>query len=693
MAEPGDGARPGREPSGARPARRVADAVLVRSLGSPALFAVLYTTLASALYFSLGAVAGRALGLTPAVFLAAALFFVATLMTYVEGASLHQERAGATVFARYAFNELVSFVAGWAILLDLVILIALAVLAATNYASAFWAPLGHGWAEAVTAALVIAAIAILNVIGPSPRWIRQMISLTAADLVLQVTIIVLGLALVFDVHELVDPISLGESPTWATVFALVIAASAASTGLDASSGLAGEVAIGRRGLKRLVAARIGTVLVLYVGISLVALAALPVSGGRTELGDASEDAPLLGVVTALTSGSALPRYVVGGVGALVLIAAANAAMLGLARLGYSLATNRQIPSAIGRLHRRRSTPWVVIVLAAVMALALVLPGDLDFLIGIYAFGAMLALTIAHLSVCVLRYREPDRDRPYVMPLSVRVGPGRLPLPAVLGALLSVAGWVSVILLHVGARMVGLLWMAFGLTLYVAYRLVGGKPLLKRVTVPAIALARERSEAEYGSMLVPLLGTPLDDDIIQTAGRLAGHEREDEGEPGAMIEALWIFEVPLSLPLDAALPEDQLKQARRALAHAKEVGEEYEGVEVATATVRARRAGQAIVEEARRRGVEVIVLGAEEPSRIRGGALLGGVGRLDNYIGDVTRYVVEKAPCRVILTAPPSEEVSPSDNGRHGASGTATEGPGASSPSPGRPPPDGDSPPA
>jgi APA family basic amino acid/polyamine antiporter len=242
-------------------------------------------------------------------------------------------------------------------------------------------------------------------------------------------------------------------------------------------------------------------------------------------------------------------------------------------------------------------------------------------------------------------------------------------------------------------MVGLLWMAFGVTLYVAYRLGGGKPLLKRVTVPAIALARERSEAEYGSMLVPLLGTPLDDDIIQTAGRLAGHEREDEGEPGAMIEALWIFEVPLSLPLDAALPEDQLKQARRALAHAKEVGEEYEGVEVATATVRARRAGQAIVEEARRRGVEVIVLGAEEPSRIRGGALLGGVGRLDNYIGDVTRYVVEKAPCRVILTAPPSEEVPPSDNGRHGASGTAAEGPGASSPSPGRPPPDGDSPPA
>jgi APA family basic amino acid/polyamine antiporter len=219
----------------------------------------------------------------------------------------------------------------------------------------------------------------------------------------------------------------------------------------------------------------------------------------------------------------------------------------------------------------------------------------------------------------------------------------------------VAGWVSVLATHDEARIAGLVWMAFGLGLYVIYRVSEGKPLLRRVTIPAGALTREREEAEYGSILVPLLGTSLDDDIVQTAGRLAGEERADEGELGAVIEALWVFRIPMSLPLDAALPEHQLQRARQALARAKAVGEEYEGVEVATATVRARRVGQAIVDEARRRGVEVIVLGAEPPSRIRGGALLGGRGGpLDNYVGDVTRYVVEKAPCRVILTAPPAE---------------------------------------
>jgi APA family basic amino acid/polyamine antiporter len=117
-------------------------------------------------------------------------------------------------------------------------------------------------------------------------------------------------------------------------------------------------------------------------------------------------------------------------------------------------------------------------------------------------------------------------------------------------------------------------------------------------------------------------------------------------------------VPMALPLEARLPDGQLERAREALARAKAVGEEYEGVEVATATVRARRAGQAIVDEARRRGVEAIVLAAEPPSRIRGGGRLGGSGALDDYVGDVTKYVLRKAPCRVILTAPADDAKAP-----------------------------------
>ena len=314
---------------------------------------------------------------------------------------------------------------------------------------------------------------------------------------------------------------------------------------------------------------------------------------------------------------------------------------------------------MGRLHPTRSTPFVVIGMAALLAAALVAPLDVEFLVGTFAFGALIGLTIAHLSIVVLRVREPTRPRPFTMPVNVTVRGASIPLPAVAGAIFGALAWVGVVATHGGARAVGFAWLAGGLLLYVVYRTTQGKSLVRRVVVPAAALRPERGRPDalqYGSILVPILGTPLDDDIMQTAGRLAAEEDEDAyaAHRGATIEAIWVFEVPMSLPIDAALPEEQVRRARAALSRAKAVGEEYEGVEVATATVRARRAGAAIVEEARRRGVQAIVLAAEEPTRIRGGALLGGRGGpRENFVGDATKHVVAKSPCQVILTAPPA----------------------------------------
>ena len=208
-------------------------------------------------------------------------------------------------------------------------------------------------------------------------------------------------------------------------------------------------------------------------------------------------------------------------------------------------------------------------------------------------------------------------------------------------------------------------MLAGVALYVVYRRADETSLLRQVTVaPEVLRAEQRPEHEYGSVLVPLFGTDLDDDIVQTAALLVSSEQTDEAAiDSATIEALWVFVLPMSLPLDASLPEAQIKHARQVLARAKAVGEEYSGVHVATATVRTRRAGFAIVDEARRRGVEAIVLGAEEPSTIRGGARLGGRGGpLEGYVGDVTKYVISKASCRVIVTAPAAHD-SPIEQAR------------------------------
>ena len=300
------------------------------------------------------------------------------------------------------------------------------------------------------------------------------------------------------------------------------------------------------------------------------------------------------------------------------------------------------------------------------------PRDLDFLVGIYAFGALLGLTIAHVSIVVLRYREPERKRPYRIPLSVRVRGGELPLPAVLGAVVSLAMWVSAAHHPRGARSVGTALDGR------RARALRHLPQVRRASrcsrasaCPSRRCAASERDVEYGSILVPLFGTPLDDDIVQTAGRLAAEEDTDalEEDEGATIEALWVFEVPMSLPIDARCPRASSSARARRWRGPRRWGRSTRASRSPPRPCAPGAPGAAIVEEARRRGVQAIVLAAEEPSKIRGGALLGGRGGpLDNFVGEVTKYVVTKAPCQVILTAPPASEWHAKVTGRPAGNG-------------------------
>jgi len=214
-------------------------------------------------------------------------------------------------------------------------------------------------------------------------------------------------------------------------------------------------------------------------------------------------------------------------------------------------------------------------------------------------------------------------------------------------------WVAVMVFHARARWVGGGWMVFGLIAYVVYRkLVEGTTLTQRVSVPEQALRKGVQAAEYENILVPVFGTKLDDDIVGTAGRLAD-AADEPGEERPRLVVLYVMELPLTVPLDAPPSPERLEEAHAALQRAKEVGEEYESVEVETDIVPARSVGAGIVEEARRRGVEVIVMGGEPPTRVKGGAVLGGIGgSRPPEVGEVTEYVLKKAPCPVLVTAPP-----------------------------------------
>jgi APA family basic amino acid/polyamine antiporter len=335
-------------------------------------------------------------------------------------------------------------------------------------------------------------------------------------------------------------------------------------------------------------------------------------------------------------------------------------MLGVSRHIYTLAINRQIPSWLGKLGKRHATPYVAIVLSGAIAIGLVVPTNVKLLAGIYAFGATLAITIAHLSIVRLRVRAPERARPFRVPWGFSWRGVELPVPAIFAALVSALAFVSVLAYHETARWVGAGWMAFGLVFYVVYRKVfEGTTLTKRVSVTEKALTKQVPEVAFHKILVPVFGTKLDDDIVATAGRLAAAEQEEAGAEETSVALVYVIEVPLTLPLEAELPPGIEAEAERALRRAKDVGEEYEDVDVGTEVVRSREIGAGIVEAARRHGSEVIVMGAEPPSKIRGGAVLGGIGAAKPAeVGAATEHVLKKAPCRVLLTAPPETPGEP-----------------------------------
>jgi APA family basic amino acid/polyamine antiporter len=637
--------------------------LLRRGVGVPGLFVAVYSAVGFSIYFALGVVADRGLGLTPLIFLAAGVMFVLTTLSYVEGGAMIRERGGSSSFARHAFNELIAFIAGWAILIDYLIVAALAAISVPHYLEPVTPDLTEAWRQIAVATVVIVAACALNVLNITGRGRERTLSVLAlADIALQLAVIGVGALAVLHPDRLTAQVDLFANPSVKDIVYASVVAMLAYAGIEAASDLAPDIEVRPRDLRRIVSVGAVAVPLVYAGMAAIALMAVPVvsgpSGPETALGGEYVRAPILGVVSAYHPSwvAEVMRWIVAVVAAPILFWATTTAMLGVSRHIYTLAINRQIPSWLGKLNGRYATPHVAIVLSGLIAIGLVVPTDVKLLASIYAFGATLAITIAQFSILRLRFTDPERPRPFRIPGNVSWRGAELPLPALFAGVLSALAFVSVLVLHVTARWVGLGWIAFGLVFYVVYRkLFEGTTLTRRVSVTERALTKRVPEIAYRSILVPVFGSKLDDDIVATAGRLAAAEAEADGGGEARLALAYVVEVPLAEPIDAELPREREEAARAALQRAREVAEEYEDVTVSTETVRARKVGAGIVEAARRNDAEAIVIGGEPPSRIRGGATLGGIGASKPAeIGAATEYVLKKAPCQVLLTAPPED---------------------------------------
>jgi APA family basic amino acid/polyamine antiporter len=625
--------------------RRRREQGLERVLGSPALFATAYGNVGSSIYYALGVTAAFALGLTPLIFVVAGVIYIATSLTYTEGTVRYPEAGGSSSFARHAFNELVSFGAAWAQMLNYVITISISAFFVPHYLSVFWDPLRDNPWDVLGGAVVIAALVAINIVGVKEAAGLN-IFLAVVDFSTQLLLVILGFVLIFDAGTLRDNVHWGVAPTWGDFLLAIPVGMIAYTGLETISNLAEETREPRRDVPRAYTLVAGAVFAIYLTLPFIALSALPVKkvagGYETLLGEPPENGgfqndPILGVVDNLgLSGSTLRglEIYVGLLAATILVVATNAGVIGASRITYAMASYRQLPQVFRRLHPRLKTPWLsLLVFAGVIPIITLLPGETTFLGTMYSFGAMLSFTIAHAAIVGLRYRLRDEEIPYKARGNVRIGDVEWPVFAIVGGLATGIAWLTVVVQEEATRVAGLAWLAFGFAFYAVYRMrFVHAPLTEVVRAPVLVLGPSLT-VEYRTIVVPVVRTPESEEALVAAARLAS-------ERGSRIAIMHVVEVPLHMPLDADMPEEEA-EADALLDDAEALVERY-GVPVVTRLVRARAAGEAIVDEVQSRAAEVVALGA--PRRRRFGPERQAV------FGRTVDYVLKAAPTRVLLAA-------------------------------------------
>jgi APA family basic amino acid/polyamine antiporter len=626
---------------------------LERVLGTNALFATAYGNVGSSIYYALGLVAVYALGLTPIVFIIAGLIFACTAATYAEGTVRFPEAGGSSSFARHAFNELVSFEAAWAQMLNYIATIAVSAFFVPHYLSVFWSPLRANPWDIVGGVVVIAVLVLVNVVGVQESA-KLNVVLAVTDFATQLLLVLLGFVLVFSPHVLSSNIHFGLAPTWSNFFLSIPIAMLAYTGIETVSNMSEEARDPLRTVPRAVLFVAIAVFAIYFTLPWVALSAMPVvhtadHGWTTLLAlkpterlqgqHGYQNDPVLGLVNNLgiasTTVTHALRVYLGILASTILFIGANAGVIGASRITYAMAGYRQLPHVFRKIHPRFKTPWLALAFfAGAIPILLTLTGRTAFLGAVYSFGATFSFTVAHASVIRLRMKLRDRDEVAFKPKpNLRWRGVTWPIFAIVGGLGTGLSWLVIVIQTPSIRYAGLAWLVIGFGFYVFYRRrIVREPLAETIRAPVEF--GPAAVLEFRSILVPIAPGYASDEAMDFACRLAAERR-------ASIVAFTAIEVPLDQPLDAELRED-VREANQQLDEARAIGDSY-GVRVIERIARTRNIGRAIVDEAIRRGSEIIVMAGPRRVRLQRGRR--------QIFGDAVDFVLRHAPCRVMVATP------------------------------------------
>jgi APA family basic amino acid/polyamine antiporter len=463
---------------------RVKRTRLRRVLGVPALFSIGYGDVGSSIYYGLGVVAIVALGATPIALAVAGIVYIFNALTYAEGAAMLPEGGGSASYARHGFNDLVGFLAGWALMLSYIITMAISAYTIPPYLAYFWPILREPAIGTLVSMGIIFFLMVINVLGIKESSGMNIIFIVL-DIATQLTLVALGAILILRPHpEVLFQHMFGQGnwpSTQSLIFGIALAA-LCFTGVESVSQHGEETRQPQKRMPQAYTLMIIAVLVLFAGISIVALSAMtpqllgdPVNGWARD--------PVAGIAANLPS-EGLRSFlapIVAVLAATILLTATNAGLLGISRLSYNLSSHSQFPGPLGRIHHRFRTPYVGIILFCVISVIMLIPGfvsDSFFsdLGALYVFGSLLCFILAHAAIISLRIKKPDLPRPFKLRLNVLFRGKELPITALLGLFATFTIWIVVIVTQSYSRWAGFLWMGIGVLIYLVYRRIKRLPL-------------------------------------------------------------------------------------------------------------------------------------------------------------------------------------------------------------------------
>ena len=474
-----------------------------------------YSDVGADIFVGLGLVLGAAGGGSNVAFLFAGIVYICIGLAYTELAATYPVAGGGQYFVLRGLGDVFGFIAGWAVLLDFTIDIALFAWSCVDYLGQlipFLSLTAHPWVHFVAAFGLIAGLCALNVVG-----VRESTTLnglvSALDVVSETSILFFGFLFAFNPDLLIHSMTV----YWPTNDHLLLGVSLAIisfVGLESISQAAQETQRPASIIPRTSIGLILTILVYALAYANLALGMTPAhpvpldASGHVQtffqfLGSTENQGSAVAVLAAnVPYFGALAALYVPVLGAVLLLISSNSGVFGASRIAYAMSRSRLLPSVFERVSATYRTPAVSIISFCGLALTVLcfaaLPSldhnasaiynrffhgeaGLDVLADLYAFGAATSYSFVFVALIALRLKDPLSPRkfriPFNIPVRFRGEKADFPLVGVIGFAGIFSILVFTMLTHPIGRIAGPSWLIAGVIGYFVYRRGKSLPML------------------------------------------------------------------------------------------------------------------------------------------------------------------------------------------------------------------------